>query len=379
MLFSFFDLRTLDLWSSFGLSILRPSFSIQSRFLSLPITSLRILYQDQSDLRVLQVKDWHSCSFTLSLSNNHFTSYSSFLGMNYSNVIGYLLILVFVLQLVSGILSIGYYSPLYSIASDPVLYIMIEVHFGRLIRWYHVIGASLFTLFLLLHFIRGLWLRLRGIDTLSYIWYSGVLLLAFSLIEGFCGYIPNRGQMSYWGVTVMINPLCSFLALNRIRIASRIAELIWCSSKVIINRIFVVHFPLAFLIGSVIFPHPFPPHPISSSNPLFNTCSTSIPPSFPISYNDCFITLIWCSFSYALFLFFEPDLSGNCDNLIFANPIPTPNHISPEWYFLLFHSCLRAFPNKTMGVILVLLLFQLEILIKRAVKKERTWNPRSSY
>lgn len=301
------------------------------------------------------------------LSNNHVTFYSSYLGMNYSNVIGYLLILVFVLQFITGILLSGYYSPLYTIAFDSVLYIMIDVKFGWLIRWYHVIGASLFMFFLLIHWIRGIWLRLKVIDTLSYLWYSGWLLLALSLIEGFLGYILNWAQMSYWGVTVMINIIASFgstfifLFLNVNSIKCIAAELIWCSSNVIINRIFVVHFSLAFLIGSVIFLHLFLLHSFSSRNPLFNTCSSLMIPFFPIFYNDCFITLIWCSVSYAIFLFWEHDLFGNCDNLIFANPISTPNHILPEWYFLLFYSCLRALPNKTMGVILVLLLLLLLI------------------
>jgi ubiquinol-cytochrome c reductase cytochrome b subunit len=73
--------------------------------------------------------------------------------------------------------------------------------------------------------------------------------------------------------------------------------------------------------------------------------------------NDCFVSLIGVSLFFSFFLFWEPDLFGNCDNLIFANPLSTPHHILPEWYFLIFYSCLRAFPNKTMGVIMVLLLF----------------------
>ena len=86
-------------------------------------------------------------------------------------------------------------------------------------------------------------------------------------------------------------------------------------------------------------------------------------PFFPLFMNDCFVSLIGVSLFFSFFLFWEPDLFGNCDNLIFANPLSTPHHILPEWYFLIFYSCLRAFPNKTMGVIMVLLLFILLFLL----------------
>ena len=130
--------------------------------------------------------------------------------MNYSNVIGYLLIQVFIFQFISGMLLSCYFSPFYTIASDSVYYIMIDVKYGWLIRWYHVLGASLFMFFITIHWIRGSWLRLKIIDSgsinsSSLIWLSGWLLLGLSLIEGFLGYILNRGQMSYWGINVMIN------------------------------------------------------------------------------------------------------------------------------------------------------------------------------
>ena len=228
-------------------------------------------------------------------------------------------------------------------------------------------------LFILIHWIRGAWIRLKVIDSMSFslcfnfgwnvfslslIWVSGGVILSCSMIEGFLGYILNWGQMSYWGITVMIN-LLSILPLFGLMIA----ELIWCSCNVIINRIFVLHFSLGFLIGCFIFVHLFVLHSFSSSNPLLNSCSSLMIPFFPLFMNDCFVSLIGVSLFFSFFLFWEPDLFGNCDNLIFANPLSTPHHILPEWYFLIFYSCLRAFPNKTMGVIMVLLLFILSILL----------------
>ena len=130
-----------------------------------------------------------------------------------------------------------------------------------LIRWLHCLGASLFMVFILIHWIRGAWIRLKVIDSLlnCFIWVSGWVILSCSLIEGFFGYILNWGQMSYWGITVMIN-LLSILPL----VGLIIAELIWCSCNVIINRIFVVHFSLGFLIGLFIFVHLFVLHSFSS-------------------------------------------------------------------------------------------------------------------
>ena len=106
---------------------------------------------------------------------------------------------------------------------------MIDVNVGWLIRWLHCLGASLFMLFILIHWIRGAWIRLIFLNEgmLSLIWVSGWLILSCSMIEGFLGYILNWGQMSYWGITVMIN-LLSILPLFGLILA----ELIWCSCNV---------------------------------------------------------------------------------------------------------------------------------------------------
>jgi quinol-cytochrome oxidoreductase complex cytochrome b subunit len=241
------------------------------------------------------------------LLNNHFTFYISYLGMNYSNVIGFLLFLVFILQFISGLLLSCYYSPFSTMAFDSVYYIMIDVNVGWLIRWLHCLGASLFMLFILIHWIRGAWIRLKVIDSMSFslcfnfgwnvfslslIWVSGGVILSCSMIEGFLGYILNWGQMSYWGITVMIN-LLSILPLFGLMIA----ELIWCSCNVIINRIFVLHFSLGFLIGCFIFVHLFVLHSFSSSNPLLNSCSSLM---IPFGFTDWLVLFCSCYFSFSL-------------------------------------------------------------------------------
>ena len=203
---------------------------------------------------------------------------------------------------------------------------------------------------LLLHFIRNLWIKER-IIYVKYITFivliSGWILFILSMIEGFLGYILCWGQMSYWGITVMIN-IIAIVPLS----GAHIAELFWSSSWVISNRIFVYHFIIGMVISIFIFLHIFLLHNYSSSNPFTNN-STVIIPLYPFIFKDlfsCFATII---IIFSVLFHWEPDILGNSENQIVANPLTTPNNILPEWYYLLFHSCPRSFPDKTIGVIIV--------------------------
>ena len=305
------------------------------------------------------------------LSSNHFTFYLGYLGMNYSNVIGFIIFIVFLLQFFSGLLLSCYYSPFNAFSS--VYYIMIDVNVGWFIRFIHVLGASLFMVLVIVHWIRGIWIRLKMIEQIEFdldnrirlnssyvfqrgvnlIWVSGWVILISSLITSFLGYILNWGQMSYWGMSVIIN-IISIIPL----IGSYVGEYVWCSSLVLVNRLFIMHFSLGLVIGFLIIIHLFLLHTFSSYNVLNNNVSSLNISFYLIFFKDCFL-YVGFNFSLSFFLFWEPDSFGNCDNLINANPLSTPLHILPEWYFLLFYAVLRALPNKTMGVIIVLILFLL--------------------
>lgn len=205
--------------------------------------------------------------------------------------------------------------------------------------------------FMFIHWIRGAWIGFKVIETkIRSIWVSGWLIFSLCLIEGFLGYVLNWGQMSYWGITVMIN-IVSILPFFGIIVS----ELIWCTSHVIINRIYVFHFVLGFFISFIILFHIFFLHTFSSSIPLLNSSSSLLLSLFPLFWKDCFSSLIFISLLLSLFLFFEPEIFGNCDNQNNANPLNTPLNILPEWYFLLFYGCLRSIPSKTIGVIIVLI------------------------
>lgn len=183
-----------------------------------------------------------------------------------------MLVMVLLLQFISGILSSSYYNPFYSIPFDPVSYTMIDTNLGWLVRYYHMLGSSLFLLLPFMHWIRAVWLRLRVINSLSFIWIPGRILFILSLIEGFSGHVSNRGQMSYRGITVMINILAGLFA--KVNIDPIFTGWLWCSYHDIINRISVVHFPPAISIGLAILVHLHIPHTSSSSNPISNSCTS---------------------------------------------------------------------------------------------------------
>ena len=203
----------------------------------------------------------------------------------------------------------------------------------------------------MLHLIRSIWIKLKLLYTQCItftIHITGYLLFILSMIEGFLGYLLCWGQMSYWGITVMINivaiiPCCGII----------ISELIWSAVWVILNRIFVYHFLLGILISLVIIIHIILLHSFSSSNPSINN-TTLIVSFYPFIFKDLLSSLIFLLPIISTFLYIEPDNLGNSDNQVVANPLITPNNILPEWYYLLFYSCLRSFPNKIIGVIAVL-------------------------
>ena len=140
-----------------------------------------------------------------------------------------------------------------------------------------------------------------------------------------------------------------------------IAELIWSAAWVILNCIFVYYFLIGILIGLIILIYIVLLHNFSSSNPSINN-NILIISSYPFIFKDLFLSVYLIAASISIFLYWEPDILGNSDNQIIANPLVIPNNILPEWYYLLFHSCSRSFLNKTIGVILVLNLLIMIIL-----------------
>jgi quinol-cytochrome oxidoreductase complex cytochrome b subunit len=358
---------------------IRPNSS-PARIASLKIGGWRISHRIQAPFTLLFKRPIPPIRRNIpsALYNNHPTFHISYYGMNYSNVLGYLLLQVFIFQFISGIFSSRYYTPLNTIAHDTVFHIMIDVNFGRPVRWYHVPGSPLYMLFSLPHRSRGIRSKARvnvrcqlsfsrppfaplhsalfPLNSNDYVWISGFISLGIPIVEGFPGYIPNRGQMPYRGVTVMTNiPVTLF----NVYMSSSPSESIRRPCNVTTNRIFMPHSSSGFPIGGFIILHPYLPHTYSSSNPSFNS-SPSIIPSFPLRHKDRFISMVIFSFTYNYSALpfipnYSADILGNSDNPIYANPVATPNHTPPERHLSISHSRPRAFPNKTLGLVAVTL------------------------
>lgn len=259
-----------------------------------------------------------------------------------------------------------YYNANYSLAFLSISYIMIDVNCGSLFRLVHMNGASFFMLFLYFHLLRSL--CYNSYYRATYLWLSGLFLLLLSILESFLGYILPFGQMSYWAAIVIMNIL-SVIPL----IGENITQFIWCSSSLILNRIFSAHFIIAFLIVLFVITHISILHSISSSNPLFSTLfqnSTSQESSsYFISFwpllamKDFLYTYIWITV-FSVLILIAPSLFSNCDNSIPASSIFTPIHILPEWYFLMFYSILRSFSSKYLGILCLLFIFLTLMIIK---------------
>ena len=181
------------------------------------------------------------------LYNLHYPLYMPFLTFSYINILGFLSFIVSLSQLSSGILLSIYHNDFFIIASDPIIYMIININNGWFIRIPHVIGAPLFILPILLHLIRAIWIKSKSIYIkliTALINISGYLLFILTMIEGFLGHPLCWGQMPHWGIIVMINVIAVLPCFGII-----IAELIWSAGWVILNRIFVYHFAIGILIN----------------------------------------------------------------------------------------------------------------------------------
>jgi ubiquinol-cytochrome c reductase cytochrome b subunit len=282
--------------------------------------------------------------------------YLSNLGFNYNNIFGFILLMIFIFQFITGLLLTFYYSSNYFLSFYSIFYISFNVNFGWLIRLIHVIGSFLFIFIIYFHFIRSFWYIISFnylYYSFYYIYLSGILILFLSLIISFLGYCLVWGQMSFWGIQVIINVLTILpYPLNWL-----LVDLIYCSSNLILYRFFILHFSLSFILFSLIFFHLFLLHTFISSNPLFNfSSSLFISFSLLIIKDFLFFFIFYLSFFIYILLFNFEFLSNPINNIL-ANPLSSPLDILPESYFLIFYAILRNQPSKLLGIISTLSFF----------------------
>lgn len=289
----------------------------------------------------------------LAILNNHIVDYPTPTNLSYYWGFGSSAGLMLVVQLVTGIFLAMHYTPHVDRAFSSVEHIMRDVNYGWLLRYLHANGASFFFIVVYLHMMRGLYYGSYA-HPRGHLWSSGVLIFILMMGTGFIGYVLPFGQMSLWGATVITN-LVSAIP----RVGESVVQWIWGGFSVdnaTLNRFFSLHFTLPFVIAALALVHLALLHAegVGSGNPLGVDATVDRLTFYPYFYvKDLFGRLVVWTF-FASFVFFAPNLLGHPDNYIPANPMVTPPHIVPEWYFLMYYAILRSIPHKLRGVVAML-------------------------
>nr|YP_010960391.1 cytochrome b [Laemonema goodebeanorum]WNH37755.1 cytochrome b [Laemonema goodebeanorum] len=269
---------------------------------------------------------------------------------------GSLLGLCLVAQIVTGLFLAMHYTANIETAFSSVVHICRDVNYGWLIRSLHANGASFFFICLYLHIARGLY---YGSYLLLETWNIGVVLFLLVMMTAFVGYVLPWGQMSFWGATVITNLLSAVPYIG-----NSLVQWLWGGFSVdnaTLTRFFAFHFLLPFVVAAFTMLHFLFLHETGSNNPTgLNSDAEKISFHPYYLYKDLlgFAILIFALSALALF---APNLLGDPDNFTPANPLVTPPHIKPEWYFLFAYAILRSIPNKLGGVLA--LLFSILVLM----------------
>lgn len=277
---------------------------------------------------------------------------------------GSLLGLCLVIQIITGIFLAIHYTANVELAFNRVIHICRDVNYGWIIRTIHANGASFFFICIYAHVGRGLYYSSYN---LILTWLVGTVILFAVIATAFLGYVLPWGQISFWGATVITNLLSAIPYLGR-----TIVQWLWGGFAVdnaTLSRFFSLHFLLPFIVTALIIIHLLFLHQTGSRNPLgLNRNIDKIPFHPYFSYKDIFGYIIITSILIYLVLR-NPYLLGDPDNFIPANPLVTPIHIQPEWYFLFAYAILRSIPNKLGGVIALLISIVILIFIPFINKK----------
>lgn len=279
---------------------------------------------------------------------------------NYGSLLG----LCLVIQTVTGLFLAIHYSSRIETAFLSVVGIMREVNYGWLIRSAHANGASIFFLFIYIHIRRSIY---YSSYTLKETWNIGVLIFILTMATAFIGYVLPWGQIRFWGATVITNLFSAIPYIGK-----SLVEWIWGGFAVdnaTLNRFFALHFILPFVLIAIVVIHFLFLHQTGSNNPLgINRDSDKVPFHKYYSIKD-FLGYTITILIFIIFLIFWPNLFTDPENYLMANPLTTPIHIQPEWYFLWVYAILRSIPNKLGGVIAIALalciLFILPLTITR--------------
>nr|YP_010987690.1 cytochrome b [Psyllopsis discrepans]WON66122.1 cytochrome b [Psyllopsis discrepans] len=290
---------------------------------------------------------------------------------------GSLLGLMLVIQIMSGIFLSMHFSANTIIAFESVIHICRDVNNGWILRTVHSNGASFFFIFIYLHIGRGIYFNSWE---LKKVWLTGIFILFILMGTAFMGYVLPWGQMSFWGATVITNLLSAIPYLGEMMVLW-----LWGGFAVdnpTLTRFFSIHFLLPFILSAMIMLHLIFLHDTGSSNPLGIPMDVDKIPFYPYFIIKDLLGYIMFMMTFSFLIFYFPYFLNDPDNFIPANPMSTPLHIQPEWYFLFAYSILRAIPNKLGGVVAllcsILILFSL-ILFKPSYIKGIQFYPFSQH
>lgn len=282
------------------------------------------------------------------LINSHIVDYPTPSNLSYFWNFGALAGMCLLVQILTGIALAMHYTAHVDLAFLSVEHIMRDVNGGWLLRYAHANGASMFFIIVYIHIGRGLYYGSYA-EPRAFVWSMGVVILILMMATAFMGYVLPWGQMSFWGATVITNLFSAFPLVG-----SKIVTLLWGGFSVdnaTLNRFFSLHYLLPFAIAGASIVHIAAVHQDGSNNPLGISSLSDKVSFFPYFFIKDALSFIVFIIFFSYFVYFSPNTLGHPDNYIEGNPMVTPEHIVPEWYFLPSYAILRSIPNKLLGVI----------------------------
>lgn len=287
----------------------------------------------------------------LAIVNNHIIDYPTPINLNNFYNFGAMAGICLGIQILTGIFLAMHYTAHVDYAFISVEHIMRDVNYGWLLRYMHANGASMFLGVTYIHMARGLYYGSYK-SPRGFLWGIGVIIFLLMMATGFIGYVLPWGQMSFWGATVITNLVTAVPIIG-----TPIVEWLWGGFSVdnaTLNRFYSLHYLLPFIIAALVILHIAECHREGSSNPLgIHSKSIDKVPFYPYFYIKDLMAFWFFLILFSYFIFLDPNLLGHADNYIPANPMVTPAHIVPEWYFLPFYAILRSVPHKLGGVLLM--------------------------
>ncbi|WP_363349184.1 cytochrome b/b6 [Methylocystis echinoides] len=291
----------------------------------------------------------------ISFMYDAFVAYPTPKNLNYLWTFGAILSFMLVAQIVTGVVLAMHYTAETTLAFDSVEKIMRDVNWGWALRYAHANGASMFFLAVYIHIFRGMYYGSYK-EPREVLWILGVIIFMVMMATGFLGYVLPWGQMSFWAATVITNLFTAIPVVGPSITTWLLGG--YSVDNPTLNRFFALHYLLPFIIVAVVALHVWALHVTGQNNPtgveVKNVKKDTVPFTPYATLKDGFAIGAFVVL-YAWMTFFVPNYLGHPDNYIEANPLVTPPHIVPEWYFLPFYAILRAIPNKLLGVIALFL------------------------